>query len=387
MILSHLTLHARLSRAKNILALVLVMTLLASLVPSALVSARPDIPVLPNYFYGSVYINGGLAPQGTPIGATVLNRSDLPQYTTTVDANGMYGIGNNPFYVPAEYENAGAIVPGARNNDQIQFYVNGTAVGSPATFKPGDQTLKDLELGSVAALTVVSISPANNATNVSGSAPVFITFSRSVTLVTAVGITMTSGSQNYLYGSPTMDGATMTIPHINFGINGSVVTVVIPAGAVVDSLGRPNPAYSWSFTAVGYVSITVYPAANGAISPSDNLSYPIGSSPTFTFTPNSGFAVKDVLVDGLSVGPVTSYTFPPLSASHTLQATFDTAYVVTAWSDPGGMINPTSPTAAVIVANGNNVTFTITPYLPAVFPSRMWLWMEFLRELSGPTPS
>ena len=38
--------------------------------------------------------------------------------------------------------------------------------------------------------------------------------------------------------------------------------------------------------------------------------------------PNSGYAVKDVVVDGKSVGAVTTYTFSKVDANHTIAATF-----------------------------------------------------------------
>ncbi|MEW5765846.1 MAG: hypothetical protein AB1824_12815, partial [Acidobacteriota bacterium] len=39
-------------------------------------------------------------------------------------------------------------------------------------------------------------------------------------------------------------------------------------------------------------------------------------------TPDSGFHVADVLVDGVSVGPVASYTFTNVQADHTIAASF-----------------------------------------------------------------
>jgi uncharacterized protein YndB with AHSA1/START domain len=39
-------------------------------------------------------------------------------------------------------------------------------------------------------------------------------------------------------------------------------------------------------------------------------------------TPDPGFHTADVLVDGLSVGPVSSYTFTDVQADHTLAASF-----------------------------------------------------------------
>jgi len=52
--------------------------------------------------------------------------------------------------------------------------------------------------------------------------------------------------------------------------------------------------------------------------------YP-GASAPITITPNEGYEVADVTVDGVSVGAVTSYTFENITASHILTATFEPA--------------------------------------------------------------
>ncbi len=47
-----------------------------------------------------------------------------------------------------------------------------------------------------------------------------------------------------------------------------------------------------------------------------------GADQSFTITPDSGYQVADVLVDGASVGAVTSYTFNNVMANHTIAASF-----------------------------------------------------------------
>jgi len=47
-----------------------------------------------------------------------------------------------------------------------------------------------------------------------------------------------------------------------------------------------------------------------------------GFDAVLTIAPNSGYAVKDVVVDGKSVGAVTTYTFSKVDANHTMAATF-----------------------------------------------------------------
>ena len=45
-------------------------------------------------------------------------------------------------------------------------------------------------------------------------------------------------------------------------------------------------------------------------------------SASFTITPDSGYEIADVLVDGTSVGAVSSYTFDKVTADHTIEVSF-----------------------------------------------------------------
>jgi hypothetical protein len=47
-----------------------------------------------------------------------------------------------------------------------------------------------------------------------------------------------------------------------------------------------------------------------------------GADLAFTITPSAGYRVAEVLVDGVSVGAVTSYTFNNVTANHMISATF-----------------------------------------------------------------
>ncbi|MEW5765256.1 MAG: PKD domain-containing protein, partial [Acidobacteriota bacterium] len=106
-------------------------------------------------------------------------------------------------------------------------------------------------------------------------------------------------------------------------------------------------------------TLTATAGTGGSVAPSGAVSVPRGADQTFTITPNSGFHVADVLVDGVSVGPVASYTFTNVQADHTLSATFAAVtFTITASSGTGGTV---TPSGAVTVAHGQNRTFTITP--------------------------
>ena len=62
--------------------------------------------------------------------------------------------------------------------------------------------------------------------------------------------------------------------------------------------------------------------AGGSISPLGNTSVACGGSQTYTISTDACHTIADVLVDGGSVGAVTSYTFTNVVANHTISASF-----------------------------------------------------------------
>lgn len=69
-------------------------------------------------------------------------------------------------------------------------------------------------------------------------------------------------------------------------------------------------------------TITASAGEHGSISPSGKVSVVKGADAAFVFQPEEGYKVADVLVDGISVGAVGSYTFEKVSGNHTISVTF-----------------------------------------------------------------
>ena len=78
-------------------------------------------------------------------------------------------------------------------------------------------------------------------------------------------------------------------------------------------------------TVYDYYTISATTGAGGSISPSGSVSVREGLDKVFTITPNTGYVISDVTVDGKSVGAVKTYTFDDVSKSHTINATFKAA--------------------------------------------------------------
>src|SRR5207244_9875671 len=72
----------------------------------------------------------------------------------------------------------------------------------------------------------------------------------------------------------------------------------------------------------GPYTISASAGPNGSISPSGSVSVACGGSQTFTITPNANFRVSTVVVDGVSAGYPSSYTFISVSGNHTISASF-----------------------------------------------------------------
>jgi len=76
--------------------------------------------------------------------------------------------------------------------------------------------------------------------------------------------------------------------------------------------------------AIDTYTITASAGTNGTISPVGIVTLNCGTNQTFTITEDPGFPVVDVLVDSISVGTVSSYTFSNVVANHTIDASFAT---------------------------------------------------------------
>jgi len=70
-------------------------------------------------------------------------------------------------------------------------------------------------------------------------------------------------------------------------------------------------------------NITATAGKGGSISPGGTVSVTDGGSVTFTVTPNAGYRIKSVLVDGENKGAVTAYEFTNVAAPHTIHAAFE----------------------------------------------------------------
>lgn len=98
----------------------------------------------------------------------------------------------------------------------------------------------------------------------------------------------------------------------------AVCNLGLVALVVLGLLAGTQVAYAQTvFTITASVS-----GAGGSIVPNGTTNVNSGGNLTININPDPGYLVSDVLVDGVSVGAATLYTFNNVQANHTIQATF-----------------------------------------------------------------
>lgn len=106
-------------------------------------------------------------------------------------------------------------------------------------------------------------------------------------------------------------------------------------------------------------TITPLGGAGGTILPSTPVVVPHMGSYSFSFVPDAGAVLYGVIVDGVSVGQTTNYTFNSVVNDHTIDANFLTDYyIVRAIASTGGNITPEGD---VVVVPGESVRFMLSP--------------------------
>ena len=166
----------------------------------------------------------------------------------------------------------------------------------------------------------------------------------------AVGLgDFTANGTNYTYTLQNDSGATSTLVTAVSGngepvsINGQALstggsaTVAIPNSGTTDIVvGIGAKTYTLTIlrnsgtggneggggSGYSYYTIKATAGAGGSISPSGNVSVREGRDQTFTITPDKGYAVANVKIDGKSIGAVKSYTFENVSRTHTIEVIF-----------------------------------------------------------------
>src|SRR5690606_33519259 len=258
---------------------------------------------------------------------------------------------NHSSIEPTYYDSGGAIrfCPGAGNGGSITLHVEGDAMISSVQFlstqtQPvvysidGGANLSlsassTYEITGINASSTIKFINANTGTSGSGNqlrlTGVEVTYElaapagdHTITVIQPVGGEITPGTTGVEDGEDMSFTAT------------AESSCYVFSHWVVDGVdaGNTNP-YQFTnvtadheitavFNATSTYEITATAGANGSISPSGAIDVDCGADQAFTITADSGYAVADVLVNGISVGAVTTYTFENVTEDQTISASF-----------------------------------------------------------------
>ena len=112
-----------------------------------------------------------------------------------------------------------------------------------------------------------------------------------------------------------------------------------------------------AYTTLTITTITSSAGPNGSISPSGNIIIDQGSDKSFIISPDAGYQIADVLVDGSSVGAVSSYTFTNVSQAHTISATFSVSNIIPTNQPPSIPNNPSPVSGSTSISINTNLSW------------------------------
>lgn len=116
-----------------------------------------------------------------------------------------------------------------------------------------------------------------------------------------------SADENYMIDYVVVDG-------YNHGAISEVVITNVRENHNVNAYFKPSDQET--------VQVTASSGANGTIVPSGLINVSKGSNKTFTFSPDSGYVIDSVFVDGINVGNASSYTMNNIEKDSSINVIF-----------------------------------------------------------------
>jgi alpha-tubulin suppressor-like RCC1 family protein len=136
--------------------------------------------------------------------------------------------------------------------------------------------------------------------------------------------------------------------HINDVVVDGVSKGTISSHTFTSIIDRHTIFATFSPDATVSHTITASAGIGASISPNGTVVVADGTSQLLTISPQTGYQISDVKIDGVSQGVLTTYTFSNMTANHTIQVT-------------ASLIDSTVPTGSISINSGamattNNVT-------------------------------
>ncbi len=267
----------------------------------------------------------------SPVNIGNLNSTIAGTINATIPSNATLGTGYRIRVVSTSPVTIGAdngsnitvnALPTVGSTASLSTVCTGTAVtltGTGATNYSWTGGITDATAFSASATTTYTVTGtdgngcANTATRlitVNALPTVSSTVSPSATVCSGTSVTLSgTGATSYAWTGG-VTNATAFTP----GATTSYTVTGTDANGCVNTATR-------TVTVLPNYNIVSSAAANGSISPNGTSSY-CGGNQTYTITPNVGYVIASVLVDGSNAGTNSTYTFNSISANHTISVTF-----------------------------------------------------------------
>ena len=259
---------------------------------------------------------------------TLTEKDDQKPLTITGNTSVIYG------------EKLTLTTSGGNGTGAVTYRIDTAHSTGEAAIDPNTGVLTPVRVGSV---SVIAAKAGDNDYNDVTSAP-FVLMIKPAT---------PTGEPNYTKittGGKTLKDAALTTKGSTLNPNDGKLEWLDDKGNALpdDTRVKVNTTYKWRFTPTdtnyttltgeiellhhksnggdssgySYYTIEATAGAGGSISPSGSVSVREGRDQTFTITPDKGYAVSTVKIDGKSIGAVKSYTFENVSRTHTIEVIF-----------------------------------------------------------------
>ena len=259
---------------------------------------------------------------------TLTARDDQKPLTITGNTSVIYG------------EKLTLTTSGGNGTGAVTYRIDTAHSTGEAAIDPNTGVLTPVRVGSV---SVIAAKAGDNDYNDVTSAPFVLMVKPATPTGTPKYTEITTGGKTLRDAALTIEGSTLN-PN-----DGKLEWLDDKGNALPDDTRvKVNTTYKWRFTPTdtnyttltgeiellhhksnggdsggySYYTIEATAGAGGSISPSGSVSVREGRDQTFTITPDKGYAVSNVKIDGKSIGAVKSYTFENVSRTHTIEVIF-----------------------------------------------------------------
>ena len=283
---------------------------------------------------GGTVSGGGTYPEGSTCLISAMPNTGYVFENWTLDG---LEVSTNPSYSFIVRRNATYVAHFAQNANQATITatanpVEGGAVSGGGTYELG----ATCTLNAVAATGYEFVKWAQNGNAVSTEATFSFTVTSNAVYVAhfnklvnnyTVAVSLEPSAAGSVIGAGTYEEGTSctliamanpTYTFVSWTENGAVVSTDEQYTFSVERDRNLVAVFSQGL----FYTITASAGGNGSITPEGEVMVNPGEDKTFAIIPNSGCRVSKVLVDGVDVGPVESYTFRSVNANHSIRAQF-----------------------------------------------------------------